>query len=288
MGFGDLPITYIFRDTPLAPGSIESVEATEELLRTRETALLAILFDDDWWTPNHLERALKGLQDVPDSIASFCLCLATTGEDSYVIQISDSFVPWFASGGLLKSGRYVLSLPDLVVGGLLSTFTPYSSMVVSRNVFLECARMMKTGNPFDTDRMLSVKLGEHGTVLCELTPTVFTRVHEGQETKRLVNSREAHLWWRQTTNQILAHARTHAIDVRKEFSKRLTTTGLSVIQLRRRCNKDPIDYLARNNYLHRSSLDRDWLKDALKNLTPPIIWQLGRRFYRLLTGAAIL
>lgn len=288
-GFADLPIKYIYREIPLAPGSIESVESTEELLRTLDTDLLAILFDDDWWAPNHLERAVEGLREVPDAVASCCSILHTTGENDFLSHVQCSFVPWFASGGRQTSGRRILGLPDVIVGSLIATPVHFSTMVVRRAVYLKSLAAFKEGNPYDTDRTIAVELACHGKLLCDSIPTAFVRLHESREMNRLNEAGEGQRWWDRTTQWIVELARERGIDIREEFAERLKATGVSGGQLKWNSSHGSVDYLMEHDFLDAEMaawLKNDSLqggvKNALKNVTPPFIWELRRKGNQIL------
>lgn len=287
-GFGDLPITYIFRDVPLEPGSVESVVSAEEWLGSLDTTYIALLFDDDWWAPNHLERAMEGFREVPDAVASFCSFLITAGETRYVSDVFGSFVPWFASGGRQVSGRWVLTLPDLIVAGLMAVPVHYSSMVVRRKDYLACLPALKDGNPCDNDRAISVELASRGRILCDATPTAFVRIHEGQEHKRLTDSGATHYWHLHTTRQIVNRANKNGMDIREEFAARLKATGASMDQVEANCIHDSFDFLVQNGFVDATWSDKipvlKALKRGLRNVTPPILWNLGKESRQLVSS----
>ena len=286
--FGSLPIKYVFREKPLPPGSLESVEATEEWLRTVATDFVAILFDDDWWAPNHLQRALEGFSIVPDAAASFCSFLITTGESRHLAQVRGSFVPWFASAGRQVSGRWVLGLPDLIVGGLMDVPVHYSSMVVKREAFLASLPAVKDGNPCDSDRAIAVELAAHGKILCDLTPTIFVRIHPMQEHQRLTASGETIFWHHYTTQQIVKRAEQNGIGIREEFARRMRATGASVDNVESNCIHDSFDFLLRENFIDATWTRRNpvvrAIKKAIKEVTPPIMWKLKSRGTDLLAS----
>ena len=88
--FPQLPISYVFRDPPLPPGS---VAASRDALGRIHSERMAILFDDDWWMEQHLESAIKSFDQRPDVVASYAVCLWTTGEDGYLDGTYGSFLP---------------------------------------------------------------------------------------------------------------------------------------------------------------------------------------------------
>ena len=281
--FSELPITYVFRDPPLAPGTAENIAAMLEMLKSVKTQYIAILFDDDWWAPEHLARSLTGLREIPGSVGSFSACIITTGEAGYISEVFGSFVPWFAASAQQYAGRFVLSLADLIVASQINSSFHYSSLVVDRAVLVASIASASDGNPYDTDRLLSVEMGRHGKVLCDPFPAVFVRVHEGQENSRLQRSGEAVKWWTHSTHKILELAKIHGIDLRKEFDTRLKATGLTTDDLRSYSHLGAIDYLVRLKLIDTSSgvstsgLSR--LKTIARDFLPPIVWRGAAKIY---------
>jgi glycosyltransferase involved in cell wall biosynthesis len=271
----DLPITYTFREVPLAPGTPESLEATLNLLRKVTTRYVAFLFDDDWWMPQHLSRALEGLKVTKKSVASFGACITTSGEEGYMTGFYGSFVPWFAVSGRHEHGRLVLNLADLMVAAQINTSFHYSSLVAERDALIASLSANDPSNPYDTDRSLSIELGRRGLVLCDPVPSVFVRDHPGQERIRLAESGEGARWWRQSTDRIFALAREHDIDLSREFDDRMGATGVSIDQLRGHSHFKNIDYLLGRKLLRLQGVSRStlWLKSVSRQILPPIFWQ---------------
>jgi hypothetical protein len=281
--FPDLPIRYVFRDPPLAPGCIQSVEAAEKMIRDCDTDLLAVLFDDDWWAPNHLERALAGLREVPGAVASFSLYLHTGGEARYISHISENFVLWLATRGRPRGDWWVLSPADLVVSSLLASTLHYSTMVVNRTLFADAMAVLKIGNPYDTDRVIGVELGYHGKVLCDSLPSAFVRWHENNEWARLQKSGEGQQWWDRSTAEIVARAQSHGIDVAHEFAESMRATGTTINDLQRHGHPGAVDYLVRNHIVAPARAASGG--ELLKNLMPPLIWKILGRMRRRTLGA---
>jgi glycosyltransferase involved in cell wall biosynthesis len=275
----ELPITYTFREVPLSPGTPESLEAEIKLLQNVRSRYVALLFDDDWWMPEHLARSLEGLRMTEGSVASFGACITTTGEEGYMTGFYGSFIPWFAASGRHEHGRLVLSLPDLIVAGQINTSFHYSSLVVERDALIASLSDMDPSNPYDTDRSLSIELGRRGFVLCDPVPSVFVREHRGQESVRLAQSGEGARWWKHSTHRILNLAKSHNIDVSREFDARIRATGVSIDQLRGHSHFRSIDYLLRRKLLSLPSAGRRtvWLKSVLRELVPPIVWKGAAR-----------
>src|ERR1039457_4559572 len=87
--FPQLPIRYFFRDPPIPPG----FESARDAMRHVKSDFMAILFDDDWWMPEHLEIALESIAMRSDAVAASCAYLQVTGEDGYTLGVGNNFVP---------------------------------------------------------------------------------------------------------------------------------------------------------------------------------------------------
>ena len=274
--FDQLPLTYFRRPKSLPPGTRENTEAYKKTLRKFRTRLVAMLFDDDWWAPHHLARALEGFGQVPDGVASFCTCLWTTGEAGYLSGLHNDYISWFAAGGRRTTDRWVLSFPDLIVASQIATTFHYSSMVIDREIYLECVEAIGHENPYDTDRLLSVELGSHGKVISDSTPGAFVRVHPGAESMRLAVSGEAKRWYRHSTERLLERAKSRGLVLQDEFVIRLQSTGTSFKRIREASHLQNIDYLMKKGILDPSlevgSKHLRSIKRLARMVTPPVLY----------------
>jgi len=215
--FPNLPIRYIFRDPPMPPG----YEALRDALSRVNCQWLALLFDDDWWMERHLEHAIESLTRHSNAVASYAVCLWTTGEEGYLTDVFGSFLIWFGSLNPTKAHRWVLDLSDLLITNIISSAFHFSSMVVKTDVFKKCIACIANGNPYDVDRLIPVELGRHGKVVCDSRPQLYVRNHGGREAIRIVDSGEAEYWFQTSTKQLLALADEMNIDLKHEFEIRI-------------------------------------------------------------------
>jgi hypothetical protein len=193
---------------------------------------MAVLFDDDWWMDYHLENALEGFTIHPDAIASFGACLWTTGEEGYLTEAYGSFLPWFVAGRPPVNHRWLLDLADLLVAGMISTGFHYSSLVVDRDVYIKSLDCVANGNPYDTDRAISVELARHGKVICHSLPQVYIRTHKQREATTMVDN-IGEKWWGITTDNLFALAKSENIDLKHEVSSRMAARSISVNELKK-------------------------------------------------------
>jgi len=270
--FAQLPIRYYFRDPPIPPG----IETTRDAVSRVRCDRMAILFDDDWWMDDHLENAICSLEGCSEAVASYCSYILTTGEDGYMMKVGNSFIPWFAASKTPVNHRWVLDLPDLLVASQIGTAFSFMTLLTFRDVWAKCIECFAHGNPYDTDRLISVELGRYGKVICDSRPHVYVRHHDGQEERRLKSLGVGAFWWKESTRRLIEVARTEGIDLAHEFSTRMAAKGVDTETLRLHACHDAIDDLLNNGILsadHTSSFPRR----AYRSLMPPILQNVIRR-----------
>lgn len=265
--FSQLPIRYIFRDPPIPPG----FDSAKDALRYINSDYLAILFDDDWWGDQHLEKSIESHSFAPGVAASYGTCVWTNGEDGYLTGIHSSFVPWFAAENPKLNGKWILGISELLVAGLLKTSFHFSSLLVSRRIWETSLECIRDGNPFDTDRLISVEFGRHGNVVMDTTPRVFIRMHESQESRRIGGAELGQYWWNKTTEKLLRLAKESDIDLMQEFSKRMQSKSVSGDQLRGECDFSAVDHLDKVGILKKVPL----YKKILRQTLPPFLRSLA-------------
>jgi len=274
--FSELPIRYIFRDPPLPP----SVDALENSLESIRGEYVAILFDDDWWLPEHLERSIRSHEFCCDVVASYSSYIFTTGEDGYWNSFHGNFAQWFAVSHHVNKERRIFEFNELLVAAVLQTAFQFSTLVAKREILLKCLDCIRDGNPYDTDRLISVELGLYGKVVVDPLPTVFLRTHSDQENIRLDNSGDAAIWWDKSSNYLLELAKVKGIDLREEFSIRMTASGIGLQVLEKYGNaRNSINFLVTNKILDRSHNVKEpsKIKKIYRALTPPILQSLLTR-----------
>ena len=271
--FPNLPINYLFRETPLSPG----IESIDDAMKYIHGDFLAILFDDDWWLESHLERAMGSFTMWDNVIASYANCITTSGEQSPFSGFFCQFNPWFAATEKQKLDRWQFSLADLLVANLISTAFHFSSLVVTREVWMHSIEVIRDGNPYDIDRLLAVEFGKFGSVIADHIPSVVVRMHPGQEAIRLIGD-EGQKWWDCTTKKLTKLASERGIDIKQEFMKRLRMKEIStekLIEATSRNSKDTLEeygvidagYLRRHSRLSST-------KKILRELCPPFVYKL--------------
>jgi len=185
--FPDLPICYLFQEPPV-PGLMH----LKAIWPTVKAPFVAFLHDDDWWAPEHLERALQVLDADPQCAAVFSNHYVTEGPE-HPAQVAYRWARqvWIASG--CDFSRPVLKLEDesVVLAGLWGAAFHYSTVVArTKAVWASYCQLADAGNEYDNDRTFPIFLAAHGTIAYLTHPDVFVRLHLGQYNKRFCESYE--------------------------------------------------------------------------------------------------
>ncbi len=179
--FSRLPITYIFRDPPLAP-----LEHARVLMKDcLEGDYTCILHDDDWWLPSHVTDALAALEAHPDAsvYGANRVMLEESDEESHVCDRNCELFPWFAANYPSPSPVWQISHSNVLIGSLLGLVIHYSAMVTRTAALRKSAYVYDLNNPFDNDRMILFALSRCGPVLFGPRLSVGIRIHGNRETK---------------------------------------------------------------------------------------------------------
>jgi glycosyltransferase involved in cell wall biosynthesis len=214
--FPSLPITYLFRNPTSA------MEHGRILFReAHENEYTAVLHDDDWWCPEHLQRAFDHLGANPDAVAYNCGHYIVENENS-LLNCDNNLFAWFGSNYRGHMAPWVLSKSDVLLALLLGTMSHYSTLVVRAECFRSASQVFDLGNPFDNDRMLTFALSNLGPIIFNPTPGVFVRRHQGQDF-RSFPSATAIGYMRKTTEWMIAGSGKPWLAVAKAFRNRLAS-----------------------------------------------------------------
>jgi hypothetical protein len=174
--FPALPITYIFRSPALTP-----LEHGRLLMRECSAGdYTAVLHDDDWWAPTHLQCALEALEANPDASAYGAGHFVVAGESS-MLNCSGNLFPWFGANYPAFAPWWKLSRLNVLMAELLGTISHYSTLVARTAALREASFIYELGNTFDNDRMLMFALSTSGPLLFNPTPQAFVRNHGVQD-----------------------------------------------------------------------------------------------------------
>lgn len=210
--FPDLPLHYVFRDPSTSPFEHGRILFSEGL----RDEFTAILHDDDWWAPCHLEYAVESLEGLGHAAAYYSSVFEVTGETS-VLRCDHNFFFWFGAGYLPLTSIWDLSRSQVILASLLATPGRFSALVARTEALRRSANsVVNTRNPFDTDRMLTLELSKAGTILYNPLPQVFIRSHALQDQWSFVTEKRIELTAR-TTDWIIESAQENPADLARRF-----------------------------------------------------------------------
>lgn len=179
--FSNLPINYFFRDPPLPP-----IDHARVLFSDNPTEKYsAILHDDDWWAPRHLENAYNALESNSQCSATFSNFFVTSSPGYPYYGNSWLWFVWAASPHEFYKPLIELDSVKVLIACLLNTAFHYSS-VVGRSMLIQNAiiNTIASGNLYDNDRIFPVYLAEKDPVYFLNEATCFVRQHVGQDSRR--------------------------------------------------------------------------------------------------------
>lgn len=174
--FHDLPILYLFQQPEL-----DSHAHARELTNIDRHPYTAVLHDDDWWTPCHLEIAIRELEARPACQAFFASYLELF--DVFPSQVHRNvWRAWIAGGKDFRPPVLHLSFVQVLVANLLATTFHYSTLVArSASYRSSILTVCDTGNNFDTDRMAPALLADPAGIVYSTIPTAVIRRHAEQD-----------------------------------------------------------------------------------------------------------
>jgi hypothetical protein len=203
---------------------------------------IAILFDDDWWIENHVERGLNSLNISDQVVASFGACAWIEAEDKHITEMFSQENIWMSATCAPIEDRWVLGLVEVLASSILSTCLHFSSLIVRRDAWERSIDIIKDGNPYDTDRLIAVKLSTIGKVVVDRIPSVLIRRHSTQECDRF-NNDDGLAWWNQSTDKLLGIADQYCIDLKRHFEQVVSDKGITIERLRSRSHFGAYDSL---------------------------------------------
>ena len=164
----------------------------------------------------------------------------------------------------------------------MNTAFHYSSLVVSREVFEKSIECFADGNPYDTDRLISVEMGKYGSVAFITQPHVCISYHDQQEGVRLRNS-VGDYWWEKTNTKLLDYVVSNKIDLTVEYGSRMKDKLITFENLKRQSNPISIKRLSEMGVFNDESSMAVWsrIKILCEDLLPPLALRNARKLKRV-------
>jgi hypothetical protein len=175
--FKELPIRYVRQDPP-----VPSLLHLKALWQHVESPNVAILHDDDWWMPDHLENALGTLEAHPGCAATFANFYDTWGPKIVPFVTEKAWRVWVASECDFSPPLLVLDQVSVLLACLLESTFHYSTLVGRRDAVWESyLKMVALENSWDNERTFPVLLGAFGEIGYLTRHSVLVRNHPAQE-----------------------------------------------------------------------------------------------------------
>jgi hypothetical protein len=177
--FPELPIIYRFRD-PFFSGPMAGFEHVAALFGEASGEYVALVCDDDVWSPGHLANAVESLDRHPDTVAHFSACVGAESELARSANVWGVPLDWLAAGRPTHYAEYAYGLPELLA--LCWVLTPFhwSTLVGRREAAVTAApAMVGAPHPYYGDRMLILALAEQGRLVFDPAVDTLIRTYAG-------------------------------------------------------------------------------------------------------------
>ncbi|HEY3855112.1 MAG TPA: glycosyltransferase family A protein [Verrucomicrobiae bacterium] len=276
--FKNLPIRYASRKSSLGLLGHHKVLLCEE----PTTSLTALLHDDDWWAPDHLETACSLLDNNPSCAAVFANIYDGYGSKSPMeINFHNwGWRAWVASGCDFQQKALHLDLIGVLMACMLDATFHFSTMVgrsaAVREAFLE---VVSTKNEFDCDRTFPVFLAKLGGIDFVTKPSAFIRLHPAQETQRYVRSVDCMAWKTETTRWMVSRWPHEAREAADRFNREINSMSPVLRKKLSNLTAEPLKSLLIDNcgfHLYRETPLKN-LRWALRQVAPPVVLNIYRQ-----------
>jgi glycosyltransferase involved in cell wall biosynthesis len=217
--FPALPIKYIFRDPPVPLSKLTVANFTGPQL-----PYVAMLHDDDWWMPFHLERSLAQLDKEPGIAAVYSSHFITESETAWFRNINGNFTAWFGNQEKYNAETRKLDFTQTLITSILQAGFHMSSLVARKTAIEGCFPAFQDGNEYDNDRTLAVELARQGGLLFFDAPSVAVRTHPNQDSRHASKDGRAARWFTNNTERLIKQAQSASIDISAELLQRIQRT----------------------------------------------------------------
>jgi hypothetical protein len=291
--FEDLPIQYFFRD-PLG----DPKRNFPLMLKEVKNDFLALLFDDDWWGGDHIANGVRCVAAEPGLSCYFAAYFMVEDERS-LLRCHRTIEFWHGAGFPPFETEWTLTFTDAIAACLVDVPCTYSSIIAPREQFNKAySATIDVGNPYDSDRVITLEFAKQGPIVVQPIPEVFVRFHPGQDKNRY--SREsAKRYKRMSIDHLLRICREHNINPGKEFDRRIAAAPhRHVSSAICQAILDDCEDLIAGRIIESEVLFKYWqdtrgwgyrgqygrrVRNLLKQVLPPVVVDCGSMIRRRLT-----
>jgi len=182
--FRELNITYIKQPKPL-----EYIDHMYWLMDQPTTKYAAMLHDDDWWYPTHIESALKALSDDANAAYFSNFVFAKNEVMKGAVFHNPSIIGHFVKG---EPDINSVSLNFSDIAAICYLFTPFHmSAMVAKTPFLKHANNdgVKHCKPWYLDRIIYPFLALYGNIIYNPQVLCGIRDHDTNTAKEIDNKK---------------------------------------------------------------------------------------------------
>lgn len=177
--FPELSITYKFR-APVFSGAMCGFEHVGALFAEARSEIVALVCDDDVWSPGHIATAVESLDRHPNAVAHFSAFYGAESELSLEAYQWGAPLLWLAAGRPDRFSEYEFDDAQMLALGWVFTPFHWSTMVARReHAVAATPAMMQSPHPFYADRMLVLGLAEQGPLLFDPAVDTLYRTYHG-------------------------------------------------------------------------------------------------------------
>jgi len=205
--FPELNITYYQQ-----PVEMTAVEHNHWLINQSTSDYTAMLHDDDWWYPTHLENALQALSENSTAAYFSNFVFAKNEILKGAFFHHPSIISHFVNPPL-NINYACLGFKE--VATICYLFTPFHmSTLVAKTSFFQYANNegLKYAKPWYADRILYPYLAVNGDIVFNPQVLCGIREHDGNDAKT-INFENRHAWHAEGSMKIRSLAESHQVNV---------------------------------------------------------------------------
>jgi glycosyltransferase involved in cell wall biosynthesis len=177
--FPELPIVYKLRD-PMFTGGLGSFKNVATAFTEATGEFVALVCDDDVWSPGHVAKAVESLDANPKASAHFSAFYGAESEMSLECYQWGAPLLWLAAGRPARFAEYLYD--EAAILALAWVFTPFqwSTLVARRDCAVAASELMLASpHAFFADRMLCLGLAQQGEIAFDPAVDTLYRIYEG-------------------------------------------------------------------------------------------------------------
>jgi hypothetical protein len=287
--FTDLPIVYVQQRPPVIP--LLHPKAIWHLI---DTPLLAILHDDDWWAPRHLESALDVLKSNEHCPAVYSSFFEAFRPGGYTWLSQVYYFAWIAAGADFSRSVLFYDPSSVMLGCIINAGFHYSTVVGRAKAMWDAySNNISWGNTFDNDRTFPVFLSQHGLLGYVTTPDVYVRQHPFRDAWSEEHLKHGHMKMARETTRRLLNAFPQEVSLAAAKFKQVCDNldpreaGKVWPIIRDGIHEPQLSTLARECGINLADINRHpeealfpkWFHSIVQSLAPPIFlrWAMRRR-----------